>query len=247
MPLEKNQAAAILSNPHSTGTSMLVILVDELGTDFFSWEPAAFDAEVKDTWGIAMPQICRDKVWSLVNYLTTNLFFTSLEVFIHTCNALSASVQVDMLQYDPATVNEICWAIMETTLLETPGDDGKFSDEVLAYITQTLDAEGFHKVPRALRTYVKLPDAEERINEALTLDGVDFNGYWDAQQRKLISLDQSLVNRLLRLLEELKTLPLRNAREGAVQELVANARKVLGEQQTALQRAGGTVAKQPAL
>ncbi len=245
MPLDK-QLANVLANPHSTGTSMLLILVDELGTDFFSWEPETLNAEVKDVWGIEMPQVCRDKVWALVNYLTTNLFFTSLEVFMNTCNALSSSSSVDMLQYDPSTVNEICWAIMETTLLEPPGDD-KFSDEVLAYIAQTLDAEGFHKVPRALRTYVKLPDVEERVNEALAIDGVDFHGYWDAQQRKLISLDQSLVSRLLRLLQELTTLPLRNAREGAVQELVSNAKKALGERQTALRKAEGTVPKQPVL
>jgi hypothetical protein len=247
VPLEKNQAAAVLSNPHSTGTSMLMILVDELGTDFFSWEPNTLTAEVKDTWKIEMPQICRDKVWSLVNYLTTNLFFTSIEVFTHTCNALASSSSIDMLQYDPPTVAEICWAMMETTLLEPAGEDGELSDEVLTLIAQTLEAEGYHKVPRALRKYVKLPAVEERINEALALDGVDYNGYWDAQQRKLIALDQSLVSRLLRLLDELTALPLRNARKGAVQELVSNAKRALGEQQKDLQKAEGTVAKQPAL
>lgn len=247
MRLEQTKTAAILTNPKSSGTAMLMVLVDELGTDFFSWEPSAFNAEVKSVWGIEMPQVCRDKVWALVNYLTTNMFFTNLEVFIHTCNALSTEVPIDMLQYDPATIAEISWAIMETELLESAGDEGGFSEEILAYIRQELEVESFHRVPRSLRKHVEAPTVEERVNKNLTMDGVDYNGFWDAQQRKLIDLDQDLVNRLLRLLEELNSLPLKNARKGAIQEIASSASKVLGERQTDLQRAEGTVSAPPVL
>lgn len=247
MRLEQAKAAALLTDPSASATALLLTLVDELGTEFFSWEPEALKAEVKDVWNVEMPQICRDKVWALVNYLTTNLFFTSLEVFIHTCNALSSATHVDMKQYDPATVAEIGWALMETELLEPAGDEGVFSNEILAYIRQELEAEGFHKIPRVLRKYVDMPAAEERVNQNLTMDGIDYNAYWDAQQRKRIALDQFLVSRLLRLLEELNSLPLRNAREGALRELVSNARKALAERQTDLQKAEGTVSAPPAL
>lgn len=239
--------AGVLTNPNSTGTAMLLVLVDELGTEFFNWEPSALAAEVKDVWGVEMPQICKDKVWALVNYLTTNLFFTNLEVFLHTCNTLSSGVEIDMTQYDPATVAEICWALMETELLESAGEEGVFSEEILTYIVKELEAEGFQKVPRILRKYVELPTSEERVNASLSMDSIDFNGFWDAQQKKLIAVDQATVNRLLRLLEEIGGLTLKNARKGAVQELVSNARKALGEQQTSLQKAEGTVSAPPAL
>ncbi len=246
MPLNKAKAAAVLTSPESSATAILLTLVDELGTEFFSWEPSALDAEVKDVWNVEMPQPVKDKLWALVNYLTTNLFFTSLEVFIHTCNALASQASVDMKQYDPATVAEIGWALMETELVES-AEDQVFSDEILAYMAKELEAEGFHKVPRALRKYVEIPSGEERINASLGMDGIDYNPYWDAQQRKLIALDQVLVKRLLRLLEELNSLPLKNAREGAVQAIVANAKKALGEQRTGLQKAEGTVAPAPSL
>jgi len=241
------KAADVLIDPHASATSKLLVLIDELGTDFFSWEPTAFDAEVKDTWKIEMPQICKDKVWALVNYLTTNMFFTNLEVFIHTCNALASGAAVDMRQYDPATVAEISWALMETELLEAAGQEGAFSSEITAYIQKELEAEGFHKVPRSLRKFVEMPNIEEQVNTNLTADGIDYNGFWDSQQKKLIALDQALISRLLRLLEELSSLPLKNARKGAIQEIVSSARKALGEQQTNLRTAAGTVSTPPVL
>ena len=247
MALKNPKAAALLTNPHASATALLLTLVDELGTDFFSWEPQTLEAEVKDTWGVTMPQIVKDKIWALVNYLTTNLFFTSLEVFIHTANALSSGAQVDMKQYDQATVAEIAWALMETELLEPPGDEGVFSEEILAYMAKELESEGYRKVPKILSKYVEMPDSEERVNENLSMDGVDYNAFWDAQQRKKITLDQSLVNRLQRLLAELNSLPLANARKGALSTLVENARKALVEQQTSLQRAADTVQLPPSL
>lgn len=247
MALEKTKAAAILSNPHSSGTALLLTLVDELGTEFFSWEPTTLDAEVWGTWRVKIPQIGKDKIWALVNYLTTNLFFTSLEVFIHTANALSSSTHIDMKQYDPATISEISWALMETELLESAGKEGVFSDEILAYMSKELEAEGYRKVPKTLRAHVTLPDDEERINENLGMDGVDYNSFWDAQQKKTIALDQSLVNHLLRLLEELNSLALTHAKKGALRSLVSNAKKALGERQTTLRKAEGTVALPPSL
>lgn len=247
MALDKKKAAAILSNPHSSGTALLLTLVDELGTDFFSWEPTTLDEEVKDTWRVEMPQIVRDKVWAMVNYLTTNLFFTSLEVFIHTANALSSGTHVDMKQYDPATVAEIAWALMETELLEPPDSEDAFSDEIMIYMAKELEAEGFRKVPKMLRKYVTMPDEEERINENLAMDGVDYNSFWDAQQKKTLALDEALVNHLLRLLEELNSLSLSNARPGVLQELASNARKALEERQKSLRTAEQTVSQPPAL
>lgn len=246
MPTDK-KAAAVLTNPKSSGIAILLTIVDELGTEFFEWEPETLNNEVRDTWKVEMPQTCRDKLWSLVNYLTTNLFFVSLEAFIHTCNALSSETRVNMQEYDPATVAEMCWGITECTLLEPPDDKDVFYDEIKTYMVKQLEAEGFKKVPKMLRKFVTLQNSEERVNESLTQDGIEYNSFWDAQQKKLIALDQEISERLLSLLMELSQLNLKNAQPGAVESLVASARKALGARQTDLQRAAGTVALPPAL
>ena len=115
MPLLiKDRVAALLTNEEMLATPLLVLCMDEFGTEFLEWEPETFDIEIQTRFGVQMPDSNRDKLWAMVTALTTNLFYVSLETFIPTCNMLNGS-EADFDNYDPVTSEEAAWGIVEVS------------------------------------------------------------------------------------------------------------------------------------
>lgn len=235
----------LLEDPNAIATSLLIALVDEFGTEFFEWEPDTVIQEVETHWKVKIPQHNKDKIWALVTYLTTNLFMNSFEAFTHICNSLigaGASFQV----YDPATVEEMCWAITETTLLE-PWEEGEtFNAEIATYMQLRIEEEGFARPPRILAKFVApVPENTEAINSALEIEGHDYKAYWLSQQSMRYDLEQSILSRLSQLVQEITTLPLQNASAEGIQQLRDNADKLLATQQKLTQQASETAPPTP--
>ena len=245
MRQDQKAFAALLQNPETIGTLLLVGLLDEFGTEFLGWEPETLEREISQTWNVQVPARNRDKIWALVTELTTDTFYSSLDGFIHICNALSDH-GADFQNFDPATVQEMCWALAEIHLINPPDEKTRFNDEIVAYMKARLETESFQKAPQMLRPYV--PDtATDAVEEPLAMDGIDYNGFWDKQQRDRLQIDEYVRNRLFALIQGLAALPLHHADAGHVQELVRNASKALAVQAQATAQASEAVAPPPTL
>lgn len=234
----KSDVSALFLNPQTPGTVLLCLLVDEFGTEFFDWEPETLALEIRNHWKVTPPTVNRDKVWALVTAMTTNLFYSNLDAFMHICNALNDS-GADFENFDPATITDIAWAIAELSLIDPPTAKDKsyvFADDILAYMQAELDREGFSKPPRILATYLKPIDNEERLNSVLEGDGIEFKGYWDDQNHKRLDVEQYVSQRLASLLALLSSVPLQHADREAVQELRQRADKALGAQSRSIQQ-----------
>lgn len=236
--------APVIQNPDTYGTILLAILVDAFGTEFFEWEPEMLRHEIMGTWGVHCPQNNMDKVLSLVVHMTTNQFYRNLDFFIHTCNALSGS-GANFHSFDPANVQEIAWALAECLLLEPQERGDVFDPEIVTYTVTELMEEGFTKPPKILADHFDLPDISSQVNDALTSEELDYNAYWDAQQRKRIAVDTFVARNLNRLIIQLSELKLENADQKGVSELRQRAYKALAGQQAQLTSEQGTVAKSP--
>lgn len=227
MRQEEQRAASMLSDQNTTGTPLLVLLIDRFGTAMFDWEPDTLRLEIKSTWGVEPPQENMDKIWALISLITTNLFNVSLEFFIHVSNALSGN-GADFANYDPATVQEMCWAITEQHLI-APFEKGEdFSSEILTYMKASLLEEGFSQVPQILTEHIgKDLTSSELVEDGLAIDEIDTNAYWDMQTRKRLDIDAYLVARMRQLIDELAALPLHHAKTDQIKQLQERAHTTL--------------------
>ena len=228
--LREAEVKNLVEDLATPATCLLALCMDEWGTALMDWEPDTLPYAARTAWNAELPQANRDKIWALVTHLTTDSFYSSLEAFIHICGALSGR-GVDFEQYDPVDVDEMCWGLTEAFLVAPMEKNEQFNEEILTYMEQRLEYEGFQKVPHMLRKFVKLPEREEELNQTLTSDGIGFENYWKMQEGRLANIDVWLQERLLALFTVLENLPLRFADEKGLQRICARARAVLGSQQ----------------
>lgn len=212
----------------------------------FDWEPRTLDLEIKQDWGIDVPQVNKDKVWALVTELTTNLFYSSLDAFTHTCNSLNGS-GADFENYDFATVQEMCWALAEVQLLDPPEESDQFNPEIVSYMSERLRMEAFERVPKILKSYVELPDQDENISNVLQEDGIEAKTFWDRQMREVLSIDQYIRERLHKLFVDLSSLPLENGDSEEMKATLERAGKVLAVQSQQTAQEEGLVRPTPML
>jgi hypothetical protein len=235
-----------LEDPTALGTILLIILVDQWGTEFFDWEPETLQRQAMDDFGANIPTHNRDKIWALVTYLTQSRFFSDLDLFIHICNALSGS-GADFQSYDPAMVQEIAWCLAETQLLEPPDTNEVLSPEIQFYIDAQLKEEGFTQPPRLLRAYASDPEPESTVDETLAIDEIDTKSFWDSQAMKREAVDLYVRNQLYRLFQELSALPLVHADREAINQLLTRAGKALELQSKEIEQVQEAVPARPSL
>ena len=230
MRQEDKVFSAMLLSPQASASALLVGLMDRFGTEMLDWEPDTLRFEIEGEWGVSPPTNNIDKIWALVTLLTTNLFYVSLEAFIHICNALNGE-GADFQTYDPATVPEMCWALVETTILNPPDRGEDFSSEILTYMKAELEDEGFTTVPKLLQPHVGESIADNgTVEDVLTMDGIEAKSYWDSQMKKRAEIDEYVRARLQLLVDDISVIPLRNADPKGVSELRQRASKALGSQ-----------------
>jgi len=231
MTIETDKIASVLTNEDMLATPLLVLCVDQLGTEFFDWEPESFDTEIRTRFGAEMPTPNRDKIWALVAILTTDLFYKSLETFIPTCNSLNGS-EADFDDYDPVTGEEAAWGITEAGLIEPPEEGeapgAKFSHEIKRYVGLTLQSEGVTAPPVFLKPYVEYDvDPEEDAGLNIGPDEHMLAMYAKRQQAERAEIEAYVRGRLEDLVAQLRLLPLRHGDTAKVSEFVAQARSLL--------------------
>lgn len=230
MRQEDKVFAAMLMSPQTSASALLVGLMDRFGTEMFDWEPDTLRIEIESDWGVSPPANNLDKVWALVTHITTNLFYVSLEAFIHVCNALNGS-GADFQTYDPATVPEMCWALVETMLISPPDKGEDFSSEILTYMKTELGDEGFTTVPKLLQPHVGESVVDNgTVEDVLVMDGIEAKSYWDSQMSKRTEIDEYVRARLQQLVDDISVIPLRNADPKGIAELKQRASRALGSQ-----------------
>jgi hypothetical protein len=211
-------------------TPLLVMCIDQLGTEFFEWEPETFNTEIRTRFGIQMPLVNRDKVWALVSVLTTDLFYKSLETFIPVCNTLNGS-EADFDDYDPVTGEEAAWGIVETSLVDPPETEAlgeRFSHEIKRYVAMTLQSEGVTTPPTFLKQFVEYDtDPEEAVGITIGPDEEMLAMYTKRQQSERDAIEGYVRSRLEDLVAQLKLLPLKNGDTSKINEFVTQARSLL--------------------
>jgi len=227
--------ASMLVDKKSIGTTLLVGLLDRFGTDMFSWDPDTLTLEVRSEYGVHMPAVNRDKLNALITCITTNMFYSNLDVFLQTCRSLSGS-EAEFEQFDPADTAEVAWGITEVFLVDPPETKDKLNAEIRSYIGMKLDEEGFTSAPLVLKPFADIPDRSQEINDTLEADGIEAKTYWNSQQENKIKIEGFVAERLEQLAVSLAQLQLQSARPGAQQEFLQRVQTALSAQSSTLGR-----------
>jgi len=139
----------LIEDPQTYATTLLFLFLDQYGTEIFEWEPETFQLQAAHMYGVPLEEPGLSKLQALISAIRTDLFYTSLNTYIHICNALSATTPVDFNVFNPATPYECAWAVTEVALNDGPPENG-FSDEIQRYTGLVLSLSGADDAPETL-------------------------------------------------------------------------------------------------
>lgn len=113
-------ASLLLENEDTSAFVLMSILMDALSDEIlFESEPEVIFMEIKDKFGVDLPEENRNKIQAALISMTTDLFYTNFDVFKSITLALNEGDIGDMVYGEDEEVNasEILWAIVEVALL----------------------------------------------------------------------------------------------------------------------------------
>jgi len=204
-----------LTDPTTFTTSILALLADHFGgMEFVNWDPLTVNLQISDDFHITPPQFLLDRVNAGSSIFTSPLFHRSLEAFSQICNVLNFGVVSSKVMV-PADLDDVLWGVTEAMLLE--GDMFKeegFSHNIARYVGVLLMEAGIRETPSVL-AFAEYDEYEEaNLEENLSsADPVFAKLYWEDQQHTKDTLEVYNQQQLLRLLEQLAVLPIKDAQK----------------------------------
>ena len=239
----------LLADSEAFASTLFLICADEFGLEFIDWEPETIEAEINQAWKVRPPRINKDKIMALTTFLGTDAFYRNLEGFLPICHALN-NVHPNFQVFEPATVNEIAWALVETHLLEPPDEKAgdKFDVEITSYMRLQLQQESFTKAPKILAPFVgHLDENESDVNSTMEPEGIDYKAYWNDQTMKRLEIDNNLKVRLALMLQQMASLPLVHAQSGALKQLLQRSERLLAGQTRETSKEEASVPRVPSM
>jgi len=193
--------------PEAFATTLIVALIDDFGTEVFSWEPEAIEMEITDKYAMTIPPRVFDRMMAGVGLLTTNMFWKSLPAFNAVCRALNFKHVAGDTMY-PANLEDVMWGITEADMLlgGTDGGDTTFCPAISLYVGKLLEGESILDPPKLLSfaQITRLPmDAQQIANMPDISEMFEIN-----QADTKEELDARAMKRILQLLEQVGSLKL---------------------------------------
>ncbi len=224
-----NNPANIFSDPDAFGTSLLAACTrvlankDEDPLGFLQWDPETIWLELSSRVK-ELPQHNYSKLMAAIRIVTTDEFRVSLPVFIETCDILFDG-RHDPRIFEPASVEDIAWGLVETTLLWPPdNDDPDFHSEIQAYIEEMVRREGMVAPPDAILLAIpEMKDQWSKVHESFSDDPEMFGMVQGANREKVSDVNDLVIERLQLLMEQLAGL------QGQATDAAKLAQKVLNQ------------------
>lgn len=142
--LNKQGVFEALQNPETYATVLLAICLINYGNETFRVEPLVLFQWLKDDFGTELHEDNENKLQAILIALTTDYFFSDLQVFQNICKTLESGdpdIMESNFMADPATIPEVMWGIYEVALNSEDQvvDNLPFSKQVDNFISKVLD------------------------------------------------------------------------------------------------------------
>lgn len=206
-PTSQRRIQKILSDPESTGTVLLVILMDLYGAEATAWSPQAILLEFEDDFKVKLPSNNLDKLMATIQIITSDEFYTNLPTFNEFCVILADGPHQPGV-FVPADARSCAWGMSEVLLLDPPEQDEPFSPEIVSFLSKAISDEGILKPPDVLRIATHDPQLMDRIRYDYADDEEMFTGIYKAEKEKTDEINTYVRDRLRKMLMTLESLPL---------------------------------------
>ena len=159
-------AASLITSEETFASTLLVLMIDRFEKTFLSGEEGPWTAEmlrieIKEQFGVAIPDDNLGKLIAGIALLTTDNFFRSLPSFLFTIHGLLGD-GTDWSYAEPIDLEDLAWAMMEATLLFPPQEEDLFDSQIVAYCKTMVRREGLLAPPSVL-TFAKEEEAYGNI------------------------------------------------------------------------------------
>jgi hypothetical protein len=204
--MTKYKPKEYFERPETFATSLLLLILDQYGTEPFDWDPQTLQLELEGDFGVKIPPKNIDKLHALITALTTDQFYRDPMIFGHICDALNN--QPVGFEYIPCPQpEEMAWGITEVSLIE--GDTrGSFSSDVRRYIAVVLETFGMYHPPDVLKIADYASDTLSNAESNLGDDPDMYAGFYTKNQADGKETVDYIKTRLVHLLREVDELPL---------------------------------------
>lgn len=207
----KNIQRTLLAAEETYATPLILLLLDQYGTESLSWSPATIRMELEQDFQLKLPKLTLDKIMAATTILTTNYFYKDVTRFVEICNILAGDdFQPD--EFEPADAAEMLIGITEALLLYPPNgdpEDTEFSAEIQEYIKQILREEGILK-PFDVLKFAMSDDSASKVDADYADDPEMYSAIYQMQQEKTGDLRTIYLENMQALMDQLRVLPLRN-------------------------------------
>jgi hypothetical protein len=201
------RAAVFFQSDETFATSLLVLVLDEFGTDVLNWEGTTLSMEIRDTYGVEMSQTVADKLQAAIGLMVTDQFERDALSFGHVCESL-AGKPVDFLFVPQPEPDEIAWAITEWSLLSGSQVD-QLGPDVKRFVGAVLADAGIY-LPPPLLQFADYPPENGDREETLRDEPDAYQSFVSANRSAHEAIESSVRQSLDLLIAELDRLPLRN-------------------------------------
>lgn len=219
----KRSAQPFLSGERETyATVLLGIMLTVYGAECLNWDPVTVQAEVKQDFEVDMPSVVFDQLMALINALSTDAVYTSVDVFDQTINAFCRNGLNDA---DMPSVEELAWSVFELTMNDPDPyekvSEWPFSRDIATYCGVVLADAGINRPPATL-AFADMPSwAPNDLSE----DPALFAGAWHKEVTQAQDIDLFVRKHFEQLTEHLSEIglePAPVAEEAAEDQLPEN-------------------------
>lgn len=148
----------LLQSPETLATVAHAIVRKKYGEPVYDWDIVTVYMEVQADFRIDMDSAVADRIGAVQTFMTTDAFFQRLDAFLAISNSLTGGDPYFEV-FDPATTEEIAWAISEVSLNR---EMLPFSYPIQQYVRQQLKADGYDSDYPDIFDYVFEPKAQEK-------------------------------------------------------------------------------------
>lgn len=215
---EKETVASFLKQDDTFATTLLILLLDNYGTELLDWHPLTIWMELYEDFGVTPSRTTQDKILAAITAITSDTFFRDPLAFIHITDALSGE-GVDFEQLLPPDPEAIAWAITE--VLAMNGHPGvEFTAEIRRLIGVALQENGVYTPPDVLKLADYPKETTDNISQNVDPDPAMYAAHYRRGQESSDQITQHVKSRLNALVAELDRVPLQNRDKASWKALI---------------------------
>jgi hypothetical protein len=153
-PFNRKEAAELLRDSSTLGTTVLVILLQTYGEELFDLDPLEIYARVQEDFRATLSEEGENRLNALLFAISSDAFYEDPEVFRAVSTSLYDGDLGDLVTggLEPITVPEMLWAVYEVGQLREDEPDftagiNRIMDETIADEAEEQDMENVEVLP----------------------------------------------------------------------------------------------------